>query len=195
MVQALFDEGALMRNGTVKITRPLGQLRMPPTVQGILAARIDRLAGAEKDLLQTLAVVGRQAPLAVIMEIVAKPQIERMLGNLQAGEFIYEQAVSGTTVAYEFKHALTQDVAYNSLLIERRKVLHERAAQALEALFVDTIDDHLVDLSFHYSHSGNDSRAIDYLIRAGEQAHERSAYSQAATYLEQALTRLNDQPA
>jgi tetratricopeptide (TPR) repeat protein len=194
MVQALFDEGALMRNGTVKITRPLGQLRMPPTVQGILAARIDRLAGAEKDLLQTLAVVGRQVPLAVIMEIIAKPQIERMLGNLQAGEFIYEQAVSGTTVAYEFKHALTQDVAYNSLLIERRKVLHERAAQALEALFVDSIDEHLVELSYHYSRSGNDARAIDYLIRAAEQAQQRSAYSQSVAYLEQALTRLNGQP-
>jgi class 3 adenylate cyclase/tetratricopeptide (TPR) repeat protein len=195
MVQALFDEGALMRNGTVKVMRPLGQLRMPPTVQGILAARIDRLAGAEKDLLQTLAVVGRQVPLAVIMEIVAKPQIERMLENLQAGEFIYEQAVSGTRVAYEFKHALTQDVAYNSLLIERRKALHERAAQALEALFVDSIDEHLVELSYHYSRSGNDSRAIDYLIREAEQAQQRSAYSQAANCLQQALTRLNDQAA
>jgi class 3 adenylate cyclase len=195
MVQALFDEGALVRNGTVKMKRPLGQLRMPPTVQGILAARIDGLQTAEKDLLQTLAVVGRQAPLAVIMEIVARPQIERVLGNLQAREFIYEQVVSGTAVAYEFKHALTQDVAYNTLLIERRKALHERTAQALEALFVDSVDEHLADLSYHYSRSGNDSRAIDYLIRAGEQAHQRSAFSQAATYLEQALTRLNDQPA
>jgi class 3 adenylate cyclase len=193
MVQALFDEGALVRNGTVKMRRPLEQLRMPPTVQGILAARIDRLPTAEKDLLQTLAVVGRRAPVAVIMEIVAKPQIERMLGNLQAGEFIYEQVVSGTAVAYEFKHALTQDVAYNSLLIERRKALHERAAQALEALFDDSIDEHLVDLSYHYSRSDNDSRAIDYLIRAAQQAQQRSAFSQAATYLEQALTRLTGQ--
>jgi class 3 adenylate cyclase len=195
MVQALFDEGALVRNGTVKVARPLGQLRMPPTVQGILAARIDRLPTAEKDLLQTLAVVGRQAPLTVIIEIVSRPEIERMLRNLQAGEFIYEQAVSGTAVGYEFKHALTQEVAYNSVLIERRKILHERTAQALEALFVDSIDDHLGDLSFHYSHSGNDSRAIDYLIRAAEQASRRSGYSEAAAYLQQALTRVLDQPA
>jgi len=128
------------------------------------------------------------------MEMVAKPQIERMLGNLQAGEFIYEQVVSGTAVAYEFKHALTQDVAYNSLLIERRKVLHERAAQALEALLVDSIDEHLVDLSYHYSRSGNDSRAIDYLVRAAQQAQQRSAYPQSVAYLEQALTRLEAQP-
>jgi class 3 adenylate cyclase/tetratricopeptide (TPR) repeat protein len=194
MVQALFDEGALVRNGSVKITRPLAQLRMPPTVQGILAARIDRLPSAEKDLLQTLAVVGRQAPLAVITQIVARPQIERMLGNLQTSEFIYEQVVSGVTLAYEFKHALTQDVAYNSLLIERRKALHERTAQAIEALFVDSIDEHLLDLSYHYSRSGNDPRAIDYLIRAAEQAQRRSAFLLAIHCLEEALTRLNDQP-
>src|SRR5262249_40094112 len=93
-----------------------------------------------------------------------------------------------------FKHALTQEVAYNSVLIERRKVLHERAAQALEALFVGSVDEHLVDLSYHYSRSGNDSRAIDYLIREAEQAQQRSAYSQAANCLQQALTRLNNQP-
>jgi len=87
MVQALFDEGALVRNGAVKVVQPLGQLRMPPTVQGILAARIDRLPKAEKDLLQTLAVVGREAPLALIREIVNRPQIERLLANLQAGFF------------------------------------------------------------------------------------------------------------
>jgi predicted ATPase len=85
----------MMRNGTVKMTRPLGQLQMPPTVQGILAARIDRLPTAEKDLLQTLAVVGRQAPLAVIMEIVARPQLQQLLANLQTAEFIHELAGSG----------------------------------------------------------------------------------------------------
>jgi len=73
-------------------------------------------------------------------------------------------------------------------------MLHERAAQAFEALFVDTIEEHLVDLCHHYSRSGNDSRAIDYLIRAADQAQQWSAYSQAASYFQQALTRLNDEP-
>src|SRR5262245_27097221 len=97
------------------------------------AARIDRLPAAEEDLLQTLAVVGRQAPLAVIMEIVARPQLLQMLANLQTAEFIYEQA--GSTVAYEFKHALTQDVAYSSLLMERRKVLHGRVGATIESVY------------------------------------------------------------
>jgi tetratricopeptide (TPR) repeat protein len=113
---------------------------------------------------------------------------------LQAGYFIHEQPAVND-VEYVFKHALTQEVAYNSVLIERRKVLHERTAQALEALFADSLDEHLAELAFHYSRSGNESRALDYLIRAAEQAEQRSAYSEAAAYFHQALTRLNEKPA
>ncbi|MGH7842176.1 MAG: ATP-binding protein [Candidatus Binataceae bacterium] len=124
MVQALFDEGALTRNGVVKVTRALSQLRLPPTVQGILAARIDRLSAEQKDLLQTLAVIGRESPLALIRKMSAVPEteVERILAELRAAEFIYEQPAA-TGVEYVFKHALTQEVAYNSLLIERRKLL------------------------------------------------------------------------
>jgi len=165
-------------------------LLMPPTVQGILAARIDRLPAAEKDLLQTLAVVGRQAPLAVITEIVAKPQIERMLGNLQTGEFIYEQAASGAAVAYEFKHALTQEVAYNSLLIERRKVLHGRVGATIESVYGGQLDDHVGELARHYSSSDNADKAVEYLSRAGNQAMQRSAFAEAQGHMQQGLERI-----
>src|SRR5712671_7031797 len=86
MVQALFDEGALVRNGAVKITRSLSQLRLPPTVQGMLAARIDRLPAHQKELLQTLAVVGRESPRAVInkMTSMAEAKLEQMLAELRA---------------------------------------------------------------------------------------------------------------
>ena len=118
MVQALFDEGALVRNGVVKITRSLSQLRLPPTVQGILAARIDRLSAQQKELLQTMAVIGRESPRALISEMtaMAEAQLERMLAELRAAEFIYEQPGLADT-EYVFKHALTQEVAYNSLLL------------------------------------------------------------------------------
>jgi predicted ATPase len=111
IVQALFDEGALVRNGAVKVTRSLSQLRLPPTVQGILAARIDRLSAEQKDLLQILAVMGRESPLGLIRQVAtsAEVQLERMLADLQAGEFIYEQPAA-TGVEYVFKHALTQEV-------------------------------------------------------------------------------------
>jgi predicted ATPase/class 3 adenylate cyclase len=198
MVQALFDEGVLVRNGTVKVARSLSQLRLPPTVQGVLAARIDRLPAEQKELLQTLAVMGRESPLGLIRNVtsLAEGEPERMLLDLQAGEFIYEQPAL-TDVEYVFKHALTQEVAYNSLLMERRKLLHERSGQAVESMFAEQLDDHLGELARHYSRSDNVIKAVEYLGRAGQQALQRSAHADAISSLNAAIVlieRLPDSP-
>jgi predicted ATPase len=195
IVQGLFDEGALVRNGSVRVTRSLSQLRLPTTVQGILAARIDRLSAEQKDLLQTLAVIGRESPLYLIGRMAAtdEPQLERTLADLQAGDFIYKQPAAGAG-EYVFKHALTQEVAYNSLLIERRKQLHERAGQALESIFAAQLDDHVTQLAHHYSHSDNADKAIDYLGRAGQQALQRAAHADAIGSLTTALELLQSFP-
>ncbi len=198
MVQALFDEGALVRNGAVKVMRSLSLMRLPPTVQGVLAARIDRLPMEEKTLLQTLAVMGRESPLTLIRQVAstAEAPLEQMLSALQAVEFIYEQPAAAG-VEYTFKHALTQEVAYNSLLIERRKLLHERAAVAMESLYAERLDDHLSKLAHHYSRSDNATRAVEYLGRAGKQAMQRSAYADAISSLSAAkdlLQKLQDSP-
>ena len=119
-----------------------------------------------------------------------------MLADLRAAEFIYEQPTL-TELEYIFKHALTQEVAYNSLLIERRKLLHERAGQALESMFADQLDDHLGQLAHHYSRSDNVSKAVEYLGRAGQQALQRSAHAEAIGGLTAAidlLQRLPDGP-
>jgi predicted ATPase/class 3 adenylate cyclase len=196
MLLALFDEGALVRNGVVEITRPLAKLRLPPTVQGILAARIDRLPGEYKQLLQTLAVIGKQARLGLIRQIVpaAEAQLQRMLADLQASEFISERPALSDS-EYVFKHALTQEVAYNSLLIERRKLLHERAGQALESIFAERLDDHVSELAHHYSNSENLNKAVEYLERAGQQAMQRSSYADAIDSLTAALGLLEKLPA
>jgi class 3 adenylate cyclase/tetratricopeptide (TPR) repeat protein len=195
ILQALFDEGALVRNGVVKITRPLLQLRLPSTVQGILASRIDRQPGEQKQLLQTLAVIGRESRLGFIRRIVptAEPQLQWMLAELQTSEFIYERSASPDT-DYVFKHALTQEVAYNSLLIERRKVLHERAGQVLESMFPDHLDDHVSELARHYSNSDNIIKAVEYLGRAGQQALQRIAPADATSNLFAALNLLQKLP-
>ena len=194
-VQVLFDEGALVRNGTLKLTKALEELRIPPTVQAILASRIDRLPAGEKELLQTLAVMGKEFPLGLVRRVTGKPddELERMLGDLQLGEFIYEQPAL-PDVEYSFKHALTHEVAYGSVLNERRKPLHERTAQAIEALFADQLDDHLPDLARHYSRSGNAGKAIHYLRLAGEQAERRSAHEEAASLFNSALEMLAREP-
>jgi predicted ATPase len=170
------------------VARPLSQLRLPPTVQGVLASRIDRLSAEQKELLQTLAVIGRESLLGLLEKVVSgtEAQLERMLGDLQSGEFIYEQLAVGD-VEYTFKHALTQEVAYNSLLVERRKLLHERAGQAMESMFAEQLDDHLSELAHHYSRSDNVSKAVEYLGRAGQQAMQRSAHADAISSLSTAI--------
>ena len=171
-VQVLLDEGGLVRDGaTVKLTKALSDLKIPPTVQSILAARIDRLPSDEKDLLHALAVIGKEFQLGLIRAVTAKSddELNRMLGDLQLAEFIYEQPALGD-IEYSFKHALTQEVAYNSVLIERRKLLHERAAVALETMFAAQLDDHLEELAHHYSRSDNLEKAVEYLGQAGQQA-------------------------
>jgi class 3 adenylate cyclase len=167
MVQALFDEGAIVRNGAVKVARSLSQVRLPPTVQGILTSRIDRLAVEQKELLQTMAVIGRESSGALIRKIASPSdgELEQVLSLLQADEFIYEQPTAAE-IEYVFKHALTQEVAYNSLLIERRKLLHERVGAAIEALYTGRLDDHLHELARHYQRSTNINKALEYSAQA-----------------------------
>jgi class 3 adenylate cyclase/tetratricopeptide (TPR) repeat protein len=188
-VQVLLDEGALVRDGTaVKLTRPVSELKIPPTVQGILAARIDRLAPDTKELLQTLSVIGREFPMSLIRAVVPKSddELNRMLGDLQLAEFIYEQPAVGDT-EYIFKHALTQEVSHNSVLLERRRQLHERIGGAIETVFTANLEDHLAELAHHYSRSANRAKALEFLHRAGEQAIKRASYSEAESYFATAL--------
>ena len=194
-VQVLLDEGVLVRNGALKLTKPLSELRIPPTVQMILASRIDRLQPDEKDLLQTLAVMGKEFPLRLVKQVTGKAddELERILGNLQLGEFIYEQPAL-PDVEFSFKHSLTQEVAYGSVLAVSRRRTHERTAQALEALNADHLDDHLAELAHHYSRSSNYGKAMDYLYRAGRQSLKRSAYSQTLCFATSALDLLKNLP-
>jgi class 3 adenylate cyclase/tetratricopeptide (TPR) repeat protein len=195
MVQALFEQGVLVRNGHVKLSQSLADIKIPPTVQAVLASRIDRLPPSEKELLQTLAVMGREFTQELIQRVagIREAELERMLGNLQSSEFLYEQPIF-PDIEYSFKHALTQEVAYNSVLVERRRQLHQRTAGAIEALFSNTINDHLDDLAHHYSRAGNADKASEYLGRAGELALRRSAYAEAQDNLTAALALLEDLP-
>ncbi len=198
IVQALFEDGVLQRNGTVKLAKSMSAVKVPATVQAVLAARIDRLSAEEKELLQTVAVLGREFPLGLVRNVTPNPGdvLEAQLSRLQAGEFIYEQVAAGG-VEYTFKHALTQEVAYNSMLVERRKLLHERAGMALELMFAEQLEDHLDELAYHYGRSDNVAKAIEYLERAGQQALKRSAYVEVINSLKAAtdlIQKLPDSP-
>jgi class 3 adenylate cyclase/predicted ATPase len=195
IVQVLFEDGVLQRNGSVKLAKSMNAVKVPATVQGVLAARIDRLPPEEKELLQTLAVLGREFPLGLLRRVTLKADddLNWMLSELQLAEFIYEQPAVGDT-EYIFKHALTQEVTYNSILTERRKLIHERAGLAFESIFPEQLEDHLDELAHHYNRSDNVAKAVEYLGRAGEQAVQRSAYAGAISNLGSALNLLQKLP-
>jgi predicted ATPase len=196
VVQTLAEEGVLVgERGHYRITQHAPTLQVPTTVQGVLTARIDRLSPTEKAFLHQLAIIGRQFPLSLIQRVVAQPEedVYRLLAALQAKEFLYEQPAFPEP-EYIFKHALTQEVAYGTVLQDRRKALHERTAQAIEEVYHTKLEDHYGELAHHYSRSGNTQKAVDYLQLAGQQTVQRSANKEAVNHLTTALELLKALP-
>ena len=195
-VRTLVETGVLAgETGAYRLAQPLQSVQVPATVQAVLAARIDRLPPEAKRLLQTAAVIGTEVPGPLLTAIADLPDTElhRHLTYLQAAEFLYETCLF-PELEYTFKHALTQEVAYNALLLERRRGLHERTGQAIEALFPSRLAEHYGALAHHYSRSGNAGKAVEYLQRAGQQAVQRSAYAEAISHVTTALDLLRTLP-
>ena len=195
-VRTLVETGVLAgETGAYRLAQPLQSIQVPATVQAVLAARIDRLSPEAKRLLQTAAVIGTEVPGPLLTAIADLPDTElhRHLTYLQAAEFLYETCLF-PELEYTFKHALTQEVAYNALLLERRRGLHERTGQAIEALFPSRLAEHYGALAHHYSCSGNAGKAVEYLQRAGQQAVQRSAYAEAISHVTTALDLLRTLP-
>ena len=196
LVQTLGEEGVLTgERGAYRLERSPSELHVPATVQGVLAARIDRLPAGEKDLLQTFAVIGKEFSLGLVRSVAdqSEDELHSGLSHLQAAEFIYEQPAFPEP-EYIFKHALTQEVAYQSMLVERRGVLHERTGQAIEELYRGTLDAHYGELAHHYGRTENAQKAVQYLHLAGEQALERSAYAEAMSQLSRAVELVGTLP-
>lgn len=203
VVQALFEQGHLVRDavGCAQVPPHAGALRdaeiqIPATIEGVLAARIDRLPAPEKLLLQQLAVIGREFALELAHHVVGldADALFNQLTDLQRKEFVYE-LFGAAQRTYLFKHALTQDVAYRELPQARRKLIHERTAEAIETVYESHLDEHYAALAHHYSQSGNLTKAIHYLRLAGRQATQRSAAKDAVAYLEAALAFVTRLPA
>ena len=168
---------------------------MPATVQAVLAARIDRLPPEEKRLLQTAAVIGNEVPLPLLQTIAELPEeaLHRGLAHLQAAEFLYETRLFPEQ-EYTFKHALTHEVAYGSLLLERRRVLHARIVEALEALAPERVAEQVERLAHHALRGEVWDKAVTYCQQAGARAYDRAAFREAVASFEQALQALAHLP-
>jgi class 3 adenylate cyclase/tetratricopeptide (TPR) repeat protein len=195
-VRALVETGGLVgERGAYRPLQALDSLQVPATVQAVLAARIDRLPPEEKRLLQTAAVIGTEVPFALLQAIaeLSEEELRRGLGHLQAAEFLYETSLF-PELAYTFKHALTHEVAYGSLLLERRRVLHAHIVAASERLYADRLPEQAERLAQHAFRGEVWDKAVAYYRQSGTKALARSALREVVACSEQALAALTHLP-
>ena len=195
-VRALVETGALSgERGAYRLAQPLPAIQVPATVQAILAARIDRLTPDDKALLQTASVIGKDVPFALLQATaaLAEDELRGAIGRLQTAEFLYETSLF-PGLEYTFKHALTHDVTYGSLLQDRRRRLHGQIVEAVERLYPDRLAEHIERLAHHAFRAEAWEQAVTYLRQAGAKALARSANRDAVVYFEQALTALTHRP-
>jgi class 3 adenylate cyclase/tetratricopeptide (TPR) repeat protein len=195
-VRALVETQALSgERGHYRLMRPIENIQVPPTVQAILAARIDRLLPGDKNLLQIASVVGREIPLAVLrpMADFTEEALNHALEHLQTAEFLFETGLY-PDVEYSFTHALTHEVTYNGLLRARRSSLHARLVNAIEALYRDRLGEHIERLAQHAVRGELLEKAVRYLRQAGQKALSRSALENGRVWFEQALSILEKVP-
>jgi class 3 adenylate cyclase/tetratricopeptide (TPR) repeat protein len=196
IVRSLVDTGVLEgARGNYRLARPLSSVEVPPTVQAVLAARIDALPAPEKRLLQEAAVVGYDVPLALLHAIsgLTEDDLGGLLGNLQDAEFLYAAQLF-PDLQYRFKHAFTHDVTYSGVLRHRRRDIHAHVVDAIEALYVDRLGEQVGRLAHHAVRGELKEKAVHYLRQAGGRAAARSALSDARTWFEQALDVLKSLP-
>jgi predicted ATPase len=195
-VRALVETGVLTgEREAYRLTQPAEEIRVPVTVQAVLAARIDRLPSADRALLQTAAVIGKDVSFARLRAVADLPEqlLRAGLTRLQGSEFLYETSLV-PELEYAFKHALSQEVAYGAMLPERRRQVHLRIVDALETLPRDRIGEQIERLAHHAVHGEAWDKAVTYLQQAGAMALARSAYREAAARFDQALLALEHLP-
>jgi predicted ATPase/class 3 adenylate cyclase len=188
-------KGLSGERGSYRAAQPLERVQVPATVQAVLAARIDRLPADEKRLLQSAAVVGKDVPY-VLLQAVTDPseeEIRRGLSRLQSAEFLYETSLF-PEVEYTFKHALTHEVAYGSLLQERRRALHGRIVEAIERRYSNRLNEQIERLAHHAQRGELWEKAVEYFHQAGKKAARRSANQEAIDYFKLGLEGLSQLP-
>jgi tetratricopeptide (TPR) repeat protein len=195
-IRTLVETKALSgERGRYRLTQPIQAIQVPPTVQTMLAARIDRLDPEDKRLLQTASVVGKDVPWALLQPIAELPDetLRRGLDRLQSAEFLYEAGIF-PDLEYSFTHALAHEVAYSGLLQERRCALHARIVAAIETLHQDRLGGEVERLAHHALRGQLWEKAAAYCRQAGAKALARSTNREAAAFLEQALAALKHVP-
>jgi class 3 adenylate cyclase/tetratricopeptide (TPR) repeat protein len=195
-VRTYAELGALVGTlGAYRPTRAVTQIRAPSTVQSLIAARIDRLSAANKRLLQAAAIVGTSMPFPLLRAIADLPDeaLRQGLGHLQSAGFLYETGLF-PELEYTFVHALTHEVAYESVLLERRRGLHLSVMESIEQLYADRLAEHIDRLAYHAVQGEAWPKAVTYCYQAGARAAAKSAHREATARFAEALDAIGRLP-
>jgi class 3 adenylate cyclase/tetratricopeptide (TPR) repeat protein len=196
LVNSLRYQGIIeIKDGKYCLSEKLKEIAVPSTIQDVIMTRVDALLEGAKALLQTGSVAGREFSHDLIRKVteLSEEELCSHLSVLRDSEFIYERGIYPQS-KYVFKHALTQDVAYNSLLDKRKKEIHEKIAKALERIYIDRLEELCEALAFHALRGEDWQRAYEYSRKAGLKAFSHSAYKEAQSYFEDALNALKKLP-
>ena len=193
VINSLTESGVLVyENHRWVITKPINDMDIPPTVQGVIAGRVDRLDTETKIVLQEASVIGRSFNYAVLKKIT------RIGSNIDVHLAVMEQLDLITTksrhpdLEYVFKHALIQEVVYNGLLKKERKSIHERIGKTMEDMFAERLAEHVEKLAFHFQRGHSSHKAVDYLIKSGEKSLRRYALEESHRYFGDAYDMLDN---
>ena len=195
-VRTLVETKALAGEpGAYRLAEPIHAIQVPASVHAVLAARIDRLPVDGKRLLQAAAVIGHDVPFALLQAVAEQEDsdLRRGLAHLQAAEFLYETSLF-PDLQYSFKHALTHDVTYGTLLQQRRRELHARIVEVIERLYPDRLSEHVERLAYHARMGEVWDKAVTYLRDVSMRAAARSAYGESLIAFEDALRALEHLP-
>jgi class 3 adenylate cyclase/tetratricopeptide (TPR) repeat protein len=196
LIKSLIDLKIIeKKENKYRITKDIKEVAIPATVHDVVMARVDSLPQETKGLLQTASAVGRESGYDLIKRItdLAEPELLSHLSVLKDSELIYERGIYPQST-YIFKHALTQEVVYDSLLLKKRKEIHSQIGGAIEALYPDRLEEYYELLAYHYGRSANADKAVQYLDFANQKSIKLNAMEEAKTYFEEAMALLDTVP-
>ncbi len=194
LIKSLLESGLIQREDyQYTVSRNVSQFKVPDTIQGIIASRIDRLEESTKHILQVASVIGREFTFRILQTTMGiERDFKPHLRELERLEFISKTRLP-PKLEYTFKHALIHEVAYSSLLHKKRKEIHEKTGEAVESLYMDSVEKYYEFLAYQYGHSANTDKAIEYLSLANEKVAKTSAMKEARVYFDKAMNLLETQ--
>jgi class 3 adenylate cyclase/tetratricopeptide (TPR) repeat protein len=195
VINSLIESGTLIRdNGSWRLSRPIGESDISPTVQGVISARLDRLEKEMKRILQEASVIGRAFLYEILNKITElKEQLDHHLHRLEQFDLIRIRSFQ-PELEYIFKHALTQEVVYSGLLKKERHAVHERIGLVMEQLFQERLSEFYETLAFHFKRGQSLHKAVDYLMKSGEKSLKRYALEESHQYYQEAFDLLKNKP-